>query len=215
MLLSSRHDAAAQKRRCIHAVERYDAVHHGHVDVLAAPGFMAVMHRRQDADDAVHGTGCHIGDLHVGQHRPRLLASRVGHVAGPRKIVDVVPRAHGHRPCLPVAGQRAVDQPRVQLLQLLVAQTKFVHDAGPELLQQDIVSFVSDEAFDRFHARLRLQIQHDGFLVPPDPRGNGRHAGISDLRRPLRQDVRTARRGDADDLCAHIRHDQRRVRPRK
>ena len=39
---------------------------------------------------------------------------------------------------LPVAGDRAIDQPRIDPAQRLVAEPETIHHAGPKILDQDI-----------------------------------------------------------------------------
>ena len=54
------------------------------------------------------------------------------------EVVHVVARALAHRPVLPVAGDRAVDEPRVLLAQPLLADAEAVEHARAEGLEHDV-----------------------------------------------------------------------------
>ena len=99
--------------------------------------------------------------------------------AGAREVVDVMPRAAGQGPVLPVAGERAHDEARVRGEQCPVRQAKAVEHTWTELLEQDVVALDHPEQGDA-RARL-LQVEARAPLAAVE-REEGRR-GVPDERR--------------------------------
>ena len=72
-------------------------------------------------------------------------------------------RAVAVRPVLPVAGDRAVDEPRVLLAQPLVADPQPLHHAGAEALEQHVG--LAHEPQQHLAPRVGLQVDADRALV--------------------------------------------------
>ena len=71
---------------------------------------------------------------------PGCLPPRVGDDPGAGKVVDVVARPALQGSRLAVAGERAVDEGGIGRPQRFIVQAEFRHDAGAELLDQDVVA---------------------------------------------------------------------------
>ena len=82
---------------------------------------------------------------------------------GVADVVDVVTRLRGARAGLAVAGDRAIDQPRIDLAQRLGAETEPRHHAGPELLDQDVGAL--DQRHQPGAVALVLEIEHQALLA--------------------------------------------------
>jgi hypothetical protein len=127
------------------------------------------------------------------------------HVAHARErlIVEVVPGIVAIRPRLPVAGDRAVDEPRIHLPRFLRPRTEARHHAGSKAIDDHVGR--SNERVQLRSRSVGLQIEHDRFLArvddPEQPRESAR-------------DVST-RRLDLDHLRTEPAQDHRRVRPRQ
>ena len=124
-----------------------------------SPERVALAQRREDAERGHQRAAAEVGDL-AGR-----LDGRPVRVAGqaeqpdPRQVVRVVPGPRGERPVLPVAGDRAVDEPRVLLAQALVADPEAVHDAGPERLEHHVG--VAGQAQERVAPPRVLEVDAD------------------------------------------------------
>src|ERR687893_371065 len=64
---------------------------------------------------------------------------------------------------LTVAGDRAVDEPRVDLVQFIVAEPETLHDPGPELFHQDVSTL--DERPQNLPHLGRLEVELEAFLA--------------------------------------------------
>src|SRR5918998_2551272 len=62
-----------------------------------------------------------------------------------------------------VAGNRAVDEPRVDLVQLIIAEPETLHDPGPELLHQDVGTL--DERLQNLPCLGRLEVELEALLA--------------------------------------------------
>ena len=102
-------------------IDRMEHADHGEIYVLAFSGLVADTQRRQDRDDPVERAVA-VGDRHLDVDR-----FRIGHFCLPRDQTG-----------LAVARDRQHDQPRIDLDQIVPANTEFGHDAGPEILGNDI-----------------------------------------------------------------------------
>ncbi len=173
---------AHQRRRRGQAVQAEGGVGHGDVHVLALAGALAVDHRRQHAHHRMAGTA---GDVrHLERHRRRAggLAAVVGGHAGDRQIVQIVAGPVPVGPVLAVAGNRAVDQPRVDRLKVFVAHAQAVHDPGAELLDDNVV--LGHQPPDDLLAFRLLQIHGDRPLGAVDIAVHRRHAVLGRRQQP-------------------------------
>ena len=92
-------------------------------------------------------------------------------------------RLHGKGTILSVTGDRAVDQPRVDLAELLVSDAEFGHDAGPELLDNNII--FHDQLFYGLNGRRLFQVQKNGLLAAAQPGLRACHLCALDHRGPV------------------------------
>ena len=193
-----RRRAAGQQARGIHRQPRQRAVGHRDVDELARAGGIALAQRRQDAERGHQRAAAEVGDL-AGR-----LDGRPVRVAGqaeqpdPREVVRVVPGPCGERPVLPIARDRAVDEPRVLLAQALVADPEAVHHAGPEGLEHHVG--VERHAQERVAPPRVLEVDADGALAAVE-RVEGRRVGAHVVTR--------ARVLDLDHVGAEVGEQQR------
>jgi len=64
---------------------------------------------------------------------------------------------------LTVAGDRAIDQTRVDLPQRFISETEALHDAGPEILDENVRGF--DQAMYEPDRLRRFEIERDALLA--------------------------------------------------
>src|SRR5205085_10332315 len=116
------------------------------------------------------------------------------------QIIHVVTAAAAMRPALTKAGQRAINDARVDRLHRVVADAQTINDAGTELFKDDISGF-SELQKDVAGGAL-LEIEGDGFLVAIDLQKSG--ALFADGRRTPARRVANTRLFDLDDFRAQI-----------
>ena len=211
--LPCRHRTSGKISRPIHGIKGNDAVLHGDVDELPFSRPIAVDDRGEYAGDRVHGAARDIRDLEIVERRPAFTAPCRPGDPGPRQIVDVVARLHREGAVLPVAGDGAVDQPRIHLAQLFIPHAELLHDARSELLDDNVV--LHDQLFDRFHRCRLLQVQEHGLLVAAEPGLRPGHLRPGNDRRPVHHEVVLVPAAHLEHFGAHIRQRHRGVRPRK
>ena len=102
------------------AEPRDDRIEHRDVDKLALAGFFPLIKREQDANGGVHA-GSDIGDGDAGPRRLIGIAGG-GDDAAFALNQEIVGFDVAVRTVLAIAGKRAVDQPRIELAQFLVAK---------------------------------------------------------------------------------------------
>ena len=108
-----------------------------HVDELALAGLLGVAQRRLDGDDRIEA-GEDVGD---GDARLlRLAAGLAGdrHHAGHALDDEVVAGARRVGPVLAEAGDRAVDEARVEARQAVIVEAVFLQPAELEVLDQHV-----------------------------------------------------------------------------
>src|SRR5690606_19761631 len=120
-----------------------------HIDVLAFASRLSVAKRSLDGDNRIEA-GKDIGDRDADLLRfaPRLAGNR--HEAADALDDKIVARARCVGTILTEAGDRAVDEARVDGLQALIIETLFLQTAKLEVFEQDIC--VSDGLADRVGA---------------------------------------------------------------
>ena len=144
------------------AHERHDGIQQGDVDALALAGALPVEQGRHEGEggvEAAHG----VAHREPGAQGVQAFVAVDGHLPGQALDDLVVGRLQGVRAGLAEAGDGAVDQLRVQCGQDLVAQAQAVHDAGAEVLHQDVG--VQDQLLEQVLAFGALGVEGDGVLV--------------------------------------------------
>ena len=168
-------------------------------------------HGGQQTDHPMQRPSRHIRRLNAQWHRPTVLAPGVAGDARQRKVVDVMPGTVPIRACLTVAGDRHINQLRVDRLQRLVAQPQPRHDTRSKLFEHDVV--FSHQLPDHLERLRLLQVQGEAALVAIEVGVAGRRPVI--VRRQQLQKVHARRRFDAQHLGPHVGEQQRSERSRQ
>ena len=165
--------------------------------MLAPARAVALFDGSQNADRAVK-PGHNIG--HGNAHLLRLAAGFAGDRHQPRHALDqkIISGTSGIRPILPEAGDRTVDEPRVEVFQAAVIQPVFGKAADLEVFDQDVG--VSDQGADFLLPLGRAEIGGDrGFAaIGRIEIGGGSIAVTFDEGRAPAAGVVTFRRFDLD-----------------
>jgi hypothetical protein len=117
------------------------AVSHRDVDELALAGVLALGERGEDAEGGHQASPAEVGDLSRGAHRWSVSRAGEAEQSVQRQVVGVVARAGHVGPVEAVAGDRAVDDPGVDLAQSLIPDSEAVEDARPKALEDDVGAF--------------------------------------------------------------------------
>ena len=145
--------------------QRHLAIHHRDVDEGAFAAAVPAFDRRQDRHRGEQaGSDVADRDAHAGR-RAAFLAGDAHH-AGYGLGNHVEGGFVAIRAGLAIAGDRGVDQARVQCLGIVIPQAQPVHDAGPVVLDQDVAA--SDQVAQDLLAFLGFQIDRDAALVAVD-----------------------------------------------
>src|SRR5262245_21940162 len=108
------------------AAKRHQTVEQRHVDVLADAGRRPVIESREDRDSRIE-TGDHIsdGDAHLLRAAARPVVTLAGNAHQAAKTLEneIIARLLRIRPILPVAGDRAVNEPRIGGAKALMVET--------------------------------------------------------------------------------------------
>ena len=149
--------------------------------------------------------GGQVGDADAGRGRRVLLATAEAGETGQRLDEQVLAGPPDVRAVLAVADAGAVHEPRVPLRERLVAQPEPLHDARPEVLDDDVG--LVDQAKRDVDAVGRLEVEDDAALVPVVRDERDAHpADVGVLQRVAAHPV--ARRGlDLDDLSPQVAED--------
>ena len=118
-------------------VDRDHAVVEREVDVLAAPTGHAPEQRRIDRGYSVDA-GVHVGQRDPEQRRRLAGDSDHGHRAALRLGNEAESRVVGVRAAVAVGRDRAVNEPRIALGQIRVAETEPVERSRPVVLDEDV-----------------------------------------------------------------------------
>ncbi len=137
-------------------------VQHRAVDVLALAGALALEQRAGEGEGA-HRAGRVVDDRRADLDRMDIRRAGRRHHAGQRLDGVVVGRLVSARAVLSEGGHRAVDQLRIDLLHVFVADAEGRECAGPVILDHDVG--VLDELLEDRAAALLLQVEGDGPLV--------------------------------------------------
>ncbi len=175
------------------------------------PAIGALQQRGQDAHGGIHA-GHEVGHGHAGLLRAAagqvVAFARNAHQAAHALDHEVIPGAAGVRAGLAKAGDRAIDQTRVDGLQAFVVQAVFLQAAYFEVFHQDIA--LQGEFPHQLGTARRGNVQRHRHLVAVGGQVVGGFGGVVarfvlQIRRPPRARV-VARAGpfDLDDLGAQV-----------
>ena len=140
--------------------ESKHAVQHGDVHILALAGALPVIQRQQDACHRIEaGTDVAQRAAHTGGRGIGVAGN--AHHAGHSLRHNIVGRQIPHGAVLSKAGNRTVDDLRIDLFQLLIRVTQLFHNSGLEVLHHDVTVF--DHLVDDVPAL--LQVDRDAFLA--------------------------------------------------
>ena len=192
---------------------RHGDVEQRHVDMLALTGALAFAHRGERGDGRVE-PGQHVGDGDA--HLLRAAARKVVALAGDRHQPahrldeEVVAGAVGIGPGLAEAGDRAVDQPRVDRAQALVVEPVAREPAPLVVLQQDVGG--RHQPPDELLPPCRGEVESDRFLAAVGAVEIGRVRNLASVlrgnegRAPQAGVVAGAGALDLDHLGAEVGH---------
>ncbi len=144
--------------------------------------------RHEIADGVAHLDGRAVGEAGEIHHAGLALHDEI--VAGPG----------GLGAALSEAGDRAVDEPRVQLAERSVAEAEALHGAGTEVLDHHVG--LGEETAENGLPVRRLHVEGQALLVAVDRHEIRRLAPREG--RPAARVVALARLLDFDDLCPHV-----------
>src|SRR6201989_711565 len=119
----------------LHAAEVQDAGAHRDLHALAATGVRALVERRADRAEQVDRVAG-VADLRAGRDGGAVLEAGRAHRAAGR-LGDVLVGLRVLERARAEALERRVDQPRVELVQVLPGEAEPVHDGGDEVLAHD------------------------------------------------------------------------------
>jgi hypothetical protein len=149
------------------AAEVHDAVHHGDLDILSAPGALGLAQRREQADREVKA-GAGVADLRAGDKRRALGQAGRAHRAAHRLRDVLVGLELGVRAGRAEALDRAHHDLRVDALDLLPAEAEAVEHTGAEVLHDDVA--LLQEVDEHRLAVGALHVHHDRALVAVEHR---------------------------------------------
>src|SRR4051794_36211806 len=186
------------------AAEVQDAAAHGDLDALAAPGVRALVERGADRPEQVDRVAG-VADLRAGHDRRAVLEAGRAHRAAGR-LGDVLVRLGVLERARAEALQRRVDEPRVELVQVLPREAEPIHHARAEVLDQD-VGAVHELAEDLL-ALVRLHVEGEAPLVAVEHREVQR-VHVRQIAQLAAGDVAAAGLLDLDDVGSHPRKELR------
>src|SRR5262245_19330256 len=89
----------------------------------------------------MHASAGDIGNLDSGNDRRTFFHSIHAEQSGNADVVDVVPGFLTVWSILPISGNRAIDQPRIDLIERFITDAQTIHDTRAESLYNDIDTF--------------------------------------------------------------------------
>src|SRR3954454_3250869 len=186
------------------AAEVEDAAAHRDLDALAAARVGPLVERGADRAEQVDRVA-RVADLRAGDDRRAVLEAGRAHRAAGR-LGDVLVGLGVLERTRPEALQRRVDQPRVELVQVLPGEAEPVHDARAEVLDQD-VGAVHELAEDLL-ALVRLHVEGEAPLVAVEHREVQR-VHVRQIAQLAAGHVAAAGLLDLDDVGSHPREELR------
>src|SRR3954470_9062218 len=182
----------------LHAAEVEDAAPHRDLDALAAPRVRALVERRADRAEQVDRVA-RVADLGAGDDRRAVLEAGRAHRAAGR-LGDVLVGLRVLERAGAEALQRRVDQPRVELVQVLPREAETVHHARAEVLDQDVGAV--DQLAEDLLALVGLHVEGEAPLVAVEHREVER-VHVGQIAQLGAGDVTAARLLDLDDVRSH------------
>ena len=193
--------AVAQIAGEMRAHQDHRDVEHRHVDALALAGALALEQRGGQRESAGHAGGV-VDRRRAELDRMHVLGAGHRHDAGGRLDHVIVGGLVAARAVLAEGRERRVDQPRIDLRQILVAEAERLERAGPVVLDEHVGG--RDQLLQDLAAALGLQVERDRALVRGLRQEAGAHLGVVQFlvgagRAAL---VRIVRIVDLDDVGA-------------
>src|SRR3954463_11369739 len=188
----------------LHAAEVEDAAAHRDLHPLAAARVGPLVQRGADRAEQVDRVA-RVPDLRAGHDGRAVLEAGGAHGAAGR-LRDVLVRLGLLERAGAEALQRRVDQPRVELVEVLPREPEAVHDAGAEVLDQD-VGAVHELAEDLL-ALVRLHVEGERPLVAVEHREVER-VHVGQIAQLGAGDVAAPGLLDLDDVGSHPREELR------
>ena len=118
--------------------EHEHRIGHRNVDVAAVSAHVALAQAQQDIENRRKRAAPDIRNKRRWNSWTIVRARIERQQAGSADIVEIVPCFLGARTGLAIAGNRSVDDTRIDGADTLIPQTEPVHDTGPKLLDQDV-----------------------------------------------------------------------------
>src|SRR3954465_986353 len=182
----------------LHATQVQDAAAHGDLDPLPAARVRALVQRRADRAEQVDRVAG-VADLGAGDDRWPVLESGRAHRAAGR-LGDVLVRLGVLERAGAEALQRRVDQPRVELVEVLPGEAEAIHHAGAEVLHDDVG--LVDQLAEDLLALVRLHVEGERPLVAVQHREVER-VHVGQVAQLAAGDVPAAGLLDLDDVGSH------------
>src|SRR4051795_6803376 len=182
----------------LHAAEVEDAAPHRDLDALAAPRVRALVERRADRAEQVDRVA-RVADLGAGDDRRGVLEAGRAHRAAGR-LGDVLVGLRVLERAGAEALQRRVDQPRVELVQVLPREAEAVHHARAEVLDQDVGAV--DQLAEDLLALVGLHVEGEAPLVAVEHR-EVEAVHVGQIAQLAAGDVPAAGLLDLDDVGSH------------
>ena len=182
-----------------------DRILHRHLDMLAAPGLMALLDRGEDADRHLHA-GAAVADRR--KHEGRRVFRKAGDAHRPAhrlrdRLVALEPAI---RAIAAEALDRRVDEARVEVAQHVPAQPEPVHRARPEIFQQHIG--LLDDLLEQPLPLLGLEVERQAPLVGVEQQEK-EAVGALDVGVHGSRHIAALRLFELDHVGAEKRHDLR------
>ena len=162
-------------------------------------------------DRAHQRAAADVGDLHPRHHRVSVARTDDAEHAGVAQIVEVVPGAILVRSILTVAGDRAIDEPRVLLREPLVPDPEPVHHARAERLDEDVG--VASEAQQDLGAARVFQVEGHRSLAAVERDMTRAHPSLERVHPP--DVIALARLLDLEHVRTHVGEKHGREAPGK
>ena len=183
---------------------------HGDVEMAALAGLRALGHRQEDVHHRRIGGAGDVGDQRRRHHRLLARAHRQRQQAGIADVIEIVGGDVALRPGLAVAGDRTIDEARIDLGDAVVIEAEARHDAGAELLDQDVGA--RQQGIEPGAVGRVLQIERQALLAAIEQRETD--AVLAPMRGIVAH-VLAAGTFDLEHLGAGLGQQQGRHRPRQ
>ena len=191
------------------AEPRDDRIEHRDVDKLPFAGLFPLIERQQNTDRGIHA-GSDIGDGDAGARRFVGIAGG-GDNAALALNQEIVSLDVAIRTVLAVAGERAINQPRIQLAELFITEPKPAGDTRRIILEENIRAL--RQLLQNLPPLFFLDVDGQAALVAIEPNVTGRKP--LHHRIPGANHVADAGPLDFDHFRAHVSEQAGRKRARQ